>query len=323
MATSIGIGLTNNCNLNCPHCYSRPMKKNNLALPQIEEIIKKYPQVRDINLGTGESILNPSFGAIVKYILTKGIHVGLTSNGKTVNEMDISILKMLKDVDISLDYANEKDHDAWRGAPGTFERALKALERCKEAGINTSIAMALMSVNYKELPKFREILNKFDCCLRINIYKPVGIENFSLSYEQFWDSIRMMADNFDLKSCSEPVLALIVPDMTTRGSPCGTSIRIHPDGIETPCVYMDGEKIDKKQFNRMKKRVPKPCNSCGVKGKCMGGCLGRRILENRIDKPDRYCPIPLKLEVPKITFTYSQERGEFIHASYLCTIILR
>jgi len=323
MVTSIGMGLTNDCNLNCPHCYSRPLKKSSITLPQIENIIKKYPGVRDINLGTGESILNPSFRKITGYILSKGIHLGLTSNGKTVNDMDMELLMSLHDVDISLDYTTEKKHDAWRGLSGTFKGALKAIERCKEAGITTSIAMALMNINYKELPKFKKLLDKFDCCLRINIYKPVGKNNFSLSYSQFWDSIKQMADHFFLKSCSEPVLALIVPDMVIRRSPCGASIRIHPDLTETSCVYVNGEKVSRNEFNSLKMKLPIACKSCRVMLQCGGGCLGRRILENRVNKPDKYCPIPLKLEVPTITFTYHPERGDFIHAGYLCTIILR
>ena len=278
MVTSVGIGLTNNCNLRCPHCYSRRLKKCNITLPQIETILKKYPKIREINLGTGENILNPHFNPIVRHILSRGISLGLTSNGRTVLRMDQSLLPRLKDVDISLDFASEGAHDTWRGVNGTFREAMEAIEKCKNAGVDTSVALALMSINFRQLADFREILDRFDCCIRINIYKPVNNIDLSLSYDQFWEAMRILADNFSMVSCSEPVLALIIPEMEGHGSPCGNSIRIHPDLTETSCVYLDTS-LPKEKFERMKRKLPKDCDPCKVKKKCMPLTTGSRVIQ--------------------------------------------
>lgn len=50
MAKSIGIGITNRCNLRCPHCYSRSLKKLDLDLPQMEGILKRHPDVQEYEL---------------------------------------------------------------------------------------------------------------------------------------------------------------------------------------------------------------------------------------------------------------------------------
>jgi len=315
--------VTNNCNLNCPHCYSRALNRSNLTLPQIEEILKQYPEVKEINFGTGESALNPQFAAILELVLSRGIAVGLTSNGLSVNKLPMSLLRLIRDCDISLDFPSEEAHDAWRGLRGVYRGAIAAIEQCLSAGVKTSIAVTLMSINADKLIDFRQLLDGFGCALRINIYKPVETDKFSLSYDQFWKAIRVLAANFSLVSCSEPVLVLVIPDMQIKGSPCGTSIRIHPDLHETPCVYLGTIKMSTPTFNEIKKRLPQFCKSCSAQAKCGGGCLGRRILEGRAELPDRYCPKPYGYEVPDIKFTKSEQEDDFIHSSYLCTIIVR
>jgi len=322
--TDIGIGLTNRCNSNCPGCYSRKLAYRDITLPMIERVIEKYPNVKKINLGTGENILNPFFSEIISHILSKNIQLGITSNGTTINRMDWEQLTLLKDVDVSLDFASEQKHDARRGQ-GIFKGAIAAIERSKKAGVNTSIAMALMSINYGELPIFKQIIDAYDICLRINIFKPVdpAANNLPLTYDQFWESIRIMANKFQLKSCSEPILSLVIPEMTISKSPCGASIRIHPDLKETSCVYIMGENVSKGSFLKLKMKIPEFCKPCNVVEKCGGGCLGRRILEKRSNEPDKYCPKALNREIPEIKFTYSQDKGDFIHSNYLCTIILR
>ncbi len=323
MARSVGVGATNRCNLKCPHCYSRSLVKLDLGLPQIETLLERHPDVREMNFGTGESILNPAFGSILELLHSRGVSVGLTSNGLSVVRMDVAALRRLKDVDISLDFPSAAEHDAWRGSSGVFEDAIKALEKCAEAGVKTSIAMALMSVNSHRLAEFRPLLDRFGCALRINIYKPVGTDEFLLNYDQFWNSIRTLADNFSLVSCSEPVLALVVPDMPIQGSPCGNSVRVHPDMHETPCVYLGGTNVTKEEFSQKKKRLPEFCAPCAVHEKCGGGCMGRRILSDREALPDSYCPKANNREIPNIGFSRVEGTDEFIHSSYLCTIIVR
>lgn len=323
MPKAIGIGVTNHCNLNCAHCYSRVLKRANLTLPQIEEILKKHPDIKEINFGTGESSLNSQFNAILEMLFARGISVGLTSNGLSVCRLDPSILRQIRDVDISLDFPYEEAHDTWRGLKGIYRDAIAAIEKCLTTGVKTSIAVALMSVNADTLKDFRPLLDRFGCALRINIYKPVETDRFSLTYEQFWEAVRTLATNFSLVSCSEPVLSLVIPDMTTEGSPCGSSIRIHPDLQETPCVYLGTVDMTTATFNQLKKRLPEFCKPCAVHAKCGGGCFGRRILEGRAELPDRYCPKPYGYEVPDIQFTRSEQQDDFIHSSYLCTIIVR
>lgn len=319
---TIGIGLTNQCNLNCPHCYSRNMTKNSFNSIDIKKILSAFPILKSVNFGTGESILNDQFDEIVDLFYKKKIKLALTSNGLSVNNIKETTLKKFSDVDISIDFPTPCLHDKWRGKKGLFNEAIRAIKRCKKHDINVSIATVLMSSNCKYIDKFKKIIDYYDINLRINVYKPVNGEkkDFSPSYDQFWNTINKFSKKFKLVSCSEPILAL-VSDMVKNGSPCGNSIRIHPDGTVSSCVYIKNSSEPAK-FNKEKAKIPDFCQQCPVVLNCMGGCYGRRMLENRKFSADTYCPIYNNKKIPKINFKKAKSK-EFIHANYLCTIILR
>lgn len=321
--SSVGIGLTNKCNLNCPHCYSRNLPIESLTLPDIKNILKKLPDLKKVNFGTGESILNPDLKKIITFLDKKGIEMALTSNGTTVCELEEEYLKKFKDIDISIDFPEKKLHDKWR-SPGAFKRAISALEKSQKIGVNTSIALCLMNINYKYLPGFRKILDKYKINLRINLYKPQGEnDNFSLNYSEFWEAISLLAKNFYLINYSEPILSLITQNKNLNGSPCGNSVRIHPDGKISPCVFLAGFPINTKRFKKLKNYIPAFCKKCRYANRCRGGCLSRRYLKKRVTLPDEFCPFYLKLPQPKIKFKNAKKKDDFIHTNYLCTLIVK
>ncbi|MDP2967358.1 MAG: radical SAM protein [bacterium] len=321
---SLGIGLTNRCNLNCAHCYSRNLKMADMSLNDIKGILNCFPNLQKVNFGTGETIFCPNFLEVMNFLKENKIKMALTTNGLTVKYLDDKQIKNFKDVDVSLDFSTAEMHDGWRGINGTFENAIRAIERCCNAGVHTSIAMALMNINYKHLPNFRSILDRFGISLRINIYKPVYTDEFELSYSQFWQSMQLLAENFKIVSISEPILSVIT-DITSKGYPCGNSLRIHPDLYVTNCIYLNPKKAEIIKFNLYKAKPPQFCEKrqCPFLIKCQGGCLGRRILQNQngANGPDKYCPFVNNRKVPNIHFEKSTSKTEFIHANYLCTII--
>jgi MoaA/NifB/PqqE/SkfB family radical SAM enzyme len=57
---SLGLGLTNECNLACSFCYRDPSRVDRLTLPQVKSVMERLP-VRSVNLGTGENGMHPEF----------------------------------------------------------------------------------------------------------------------------------------------------------------------------------------------------------------------------------------------------------------------
>lgn len=317
---SMGIGITNTCNLNCKHCYSRTMAKDNISLLELKDILKRFPNLSAVNLGTGESLLNKEFLPIIRELSKRKIKIALTSNGYTIEKLSDEIISLISEVDISIDFPDEKLHDEFRGVKNTYQTAISSIKRLKKLKIDVSIATALMNINYKYLPEFKQLIKKYEIPLRLNIYKPVNKEKFGLSYDQFWESMKILSENFTFISCSEPILSIITK-LPQNGSPCGNSLRLHPNKVLTACVYLDGNKTTVETFKKIKESVPEYCINCEYSSWCMGGCVGRRILNSTPEKPDQYCPFFNNKPIPNIKFRFSNTK-EYIHSSYLCTIIV-
>ena len=83
MGYSVGIGLTNDCNLNCAHCYRDTQNINYLSLEQVQKICDSIP-VDAMGMGTGENILNPEFVEITTYLSDLGVKLSIASNGHSL-----------------------------------------------------------------------------------------------------------------------------------------------------------------------------------------------------------------------------------------------
>lgn len=330
---AIGVGTTDKCNLNCPHCYSRRNQTVTITYEEYKALLDKV-DVTSLNFGTGENGLNPDFERILDLTYERGIPCSLTSNGYTILKLSEERLKRLNDLDVSLEFPTEEKQSAFRGKD-SWTNAINALEYCQKLGITVSIAMCLMNINYKDIVQFKELMQKYNVYLRVNIYKPVNTDKFSLSYEEFWDAVSMIFREFRVMSCSEPIInAVLGIKKSADEAECGcgkTSLRITPYGHVVPCVYWkeseytinDFDKIDENTFKEID-LIPEACKDCEYVRTCRGGCAGRRHYTG-ITEPDIYCPF---LRGDEIKLDYRPEDAaensseEFVHASYLCTMIL-
>src|SRR5262249_30810199 len=119
----VGLGLTNDCNLACAHCYRDTDRIDRLSLDQVRRLCGSLP-IRSVNLGTGENGLHPEFHEILRYLHERGTAVTLTSNGFTAAAVDDEELGWLSDGRFPLDFATQREQDAWRG-PGKWRPVLR------------------------------------------------------------------------------------------------------------------------------------------------------------------------------------------------------
>jgi radical SAM protein with 4Fe4S-binding SPASM domain len=323
---SIGIGTTNRCNLNCPHCYSREKLSSDLNYQQVKNILDSI-NIHSINFGTGENWLNKDFLKILDLVKERGIKIGLTSNGYTVLKLPQTYLDYFNDIDISLEFPCKENQSQFRGV-GSWELAINAIERCVTYNIETSIACCMMNINVDDIPGFRTLISEFGINLRLNIYKPVNTRKYCLSYKSFWEGIKNIFSSMKLIACSEPIInAVLGIEGTNLNCGCGkTSLRISPNGDVLPCVYWNKSdtniyelnKIDGEYYKYMH-ITPNECLDCKYVSICGGGCESRRLYNN-LQKPDEYCPF---IRGDKIDITYQKvDKKDLVHSSYLCTIIM-
>ena len=295
MGYSIGIGLTNNCNLDCAHCYRPTGQIYNLSLDQIKTICASVP-VDAMGMGTGENYMHPQFVEIVDYVSGQGIKLTMASNGYSLNHMPEGTLRAFHDVELSIDFATEREQDLFRG-PGNWRDVHAAIERCRGLGIEVSILTTLMSVNYHQMEEMVALARSVGTNLRVNVYQPVNTDDYRLSYGQFWEAYRRLFGAGQLVSCSEPVVRAALG--LDAFSPCGRqSIRFTPTGRVIPCVYWPGDSLtienvpslgegilQTREFERAR-QVPPAAADCP----CQGGCASRRALSGVLDRHDEYCP---------------------------------
>ena len=205
MAFSVGVGLTNECNLRCPHCYRPDMVIDRLTLEDIRRVCESIP-VRSMNLGVGENGLHPEYHAILDYLAQRGIVTSITSNGLSVGVLTDAEVKRFRTVEFSLDFPTEHEHDAFRGT-GNWRTVMASLERCAGIGLPVTVTAVMMRINYDRLADLARVAASFGANLRVNVYQPSKTDRFSLSYDQFWQGFKQLLESTRLVATTEPVLA--------------------------------------------------------------------------------------------------------------------
>jgi radical SAM protein with 4Fe4S-binding SPASM domain len=297
MPFSVGVGLTNECNLRCAHCYRPDMVVDRLSLSDVQAVCAAIP-IKSVNLGVGENGLHPEYEAILEHLRQLAVKTSITSNGLSIQTLSDEGIKRFHSVEFSLDFPTQSEHDAFRG-PGNWKTVMAALERCAGLGVPVTVTAVMMRINYDRLGDLARVAAARGAHLRVNIYQPSKTDRFSLSYEQFWDGFRRLLGCTRLVATTEPVLAAVLGLPGFTGPGCGrTTVRVAPDGRVLPCTYWPGsgltiadlqargEAIIETPEFRDARTVPAACDTCP----CLGGCAGRRALLGSLSAADPYCP---------------------------------
>jgi len=327
---SIGLGLTNDCNLTCAHCYRDTDRIDHLSLADVRRICDSVP-VRSVNLGTGENGLHPEFRAILRYLRDRGITTALTSNGYTATVLSDEELGWLTDLEFSLDFATEAEQDLWRG-PGNWRLVFEQMARAQKMGVVVTIVAVMMGNNYDKLAELCRLAAKHRANFRANVYQAVKTDEFSLSYEQFWTGFQMLFESCALATCSEPIVRALL-GFEFPGSGCGrTTIRVTPKREVLPCVYWAKRNLGLAELERWGPaivnspsfreldRIPEFCGNCRFVGSCRGGCPSRRLLRGGLDLPDEFCPFAAGKPLPSFASRAGSLR-QFPKAGSACTTV--
>jgi radical SAM protein with 4Fe4S-binding SPASM domain len=299
---SVGIGLTNNCDISCAHCYRNRDRVHNLTLEDVRKVCESL-EIGSIGFGTGENGLNPEYLKILEYLKSKKIRVTLASNGYTLSITPDELLGSFSDVEFSLDFPDRARQDGFRG-DGNWRTVMKSIERCQRLGIRVSILAVLMNVNYRDQARLSGLAASLGANFRVNVYQPVFVEDFMLSFDQYWEAYEILFDHSEIISVSEPLVHTFLGLNGVHGTPCGgRTLRVTPDRLVKACVYWPDsdltidDLVEKKELIfqtplfQKTHHLPRYCRRCEHRETCGGGCAGRRMLRGRLDEPDEYCPI--------------------------------
>jgi len=330
---SLGLGLTNECNLACSFCYRDPDRIDRLTLNQVKQVMSSLP-VQSVNLGTGENGMHPDFLPILDFLRLQPVKLTITSNGHSIAILDDEHVCAFHDVEFSLDYPTEEEQDRQRGA-GNWCLIHEQATRCRRLGVPITIIAVMMKTNYLKLTDVARVAKKLEAPLRVNVYQSVRTDSYALTYEEYWEGFRRLLEETDVIAIGEPLLRA----MTGVSDPkphcgCGIStVRVTPRATTQPCVYWPGEgeplsglldsgrDIVKSTAFVAARIVPRRCERCEFRDVCRGGCAGRRMVQGKIDEPDCYCPI-IRGERPQLKITMAPPRDLPKFGSACTTVVI-
>jgi len=327
---SLGLGLTNECNLTCAFCYRDPARADRLSLDQVKAVMECLP-VRSVNLGTGENGMHPDFKAILAYLRTQSVKLTITSNGHSVAVLEDNELRAFHDIEFSLDYPTQAEQDAQRG-PGNWELIHQQAGRCVRLGIPVTIIAVMMKSNYLRLADVARVVKQFDAPLRVNVYQAVRSDVYALSYEEYWEGFRRLFEQTDVIAIGEPLVRAMAGLPPLRAG-CGVStVRVTPRATTQPCVYWPGsgeqlsdlisagpDILSSTPFEQAR-TLPDACEPCEFRESCHGGCAGRRRLQGALLEPDSYCPL-IRGERPRLEIRMAANR-DLPKLSSSCTTVV-
>lgn len=164
--------ITFKCNMQCKHCWLNSpqsgykyMEKMNINI--LRKALKEISvlNIKRLVITGGEPLLfKDNILEILKLIKELSIpSVSIETNGYFLDKDYAMKLSKYNDIllcGVSLDFANAKNFDLFRGITNAFDKAINAIKILKNMGINTGVMMSVFKDNIDEVPKVAEIAFK-------------------------------------------------------------------------------------------------------------------------------------------------------------------
>ena len=158
--------MTRRCNLKCIHCYSASADidyPDELTTEEGKKLIDDLAAFGApvILFSGGEPLMRPDLLELAQYATDKGMRAVISTNGTLMTKDITAGLKKigLSYVGVSLD-GLQKTHDRFRGSKGAFEKAIKGIRNCREAGIKVGLRFTVNKHNVADVPDMFDLLRK-------------------------------------------------------------------------------------------------------------------------------------------------------------------
>jgi len=171
---------TYNCNFRCKFCFywkNEIPRKEESSLEDFAIGARKLAELGStiINLAGGEPFLRPDLPEIVSILNQHHVPCVTTNGWFITRELACRMWQAgLWGASVSLDYASAERHDTWRGMPGSFERALAALQYLaderRELHQRVSVLCLLNHDNLDELEPLIQLAQELDVYFLLQPY---------------------------------------------------------------------------------------------------------------------------------------------------------
>jgi len=274
--------ITRKCNLNCVHCRAGSDRGPYPGELSTAKCIQVLEQIREVGtpiviLTGGEPLMREDVFELAQKGTDLGLRMVLATNGTLLRPGLVERMtgSGIKRVSISIDGADEQQHDDFRKVPGAYRRALEGIGHLKAAGMPFQINTTVTRHNVGVLKEILDLAVSLGAAAHhIFLLVPTGRaremvnqEIDALEYERVLHWFYEMRDQVPLhlkatcaphyyrilrqearKKGEKVDIATYGLDAVTRGCLAGTSfVFISNTGVVQPCGYLELNCGDLKQ----------------------------------------------------------------------------
>jgi MoaA/NifB/PqqE/SkfB family radical SAM enzyme len=234
------------CNFSCQHCDITKLKNNpkkRFFTPQdVKELSRQADEIglAQIVITGGEPLIFPDLDEIIEAIDPQKFWIVIDTNGWFLDEKKARHLKSMgvDKIQLSLDSLNPKEHDEFRKKPGSYERAVKAIDASLSAGLNIILATVVTKqrIRSQEFIDFLEFAQRKGVGVFVTYAKPVGEweNNFSVLVDrEDMDYLRKLEKKYNVFTHLTPAYGLDLGCIAVK-----RMISITKWGDVMPCPYI-------------------------------------------------------------------------------------
>jgi Fe-coproporphyrin III synthase len=197
--------VTRRCNLRCVHCYSHSEDRTyagELSFDEGKALIDDLAEFGSpvILFSGGEPLIRGDILDLIRYATERGRRAVVSTNGTLISRTLAEKLKAigLSYVGISLDGLKDV-HDAFRGFPGTFDRAMAAIANCQAVGLKVGLRFTINKRNFHDIPGIFDLVEELHIpriCFYHLVYAGRGTElvEEDLDHAQTRDVVDLIMD---------------------------------------------------------------------------------------------------------------------------------
>jgi MoaA/NifB/PqqE/SkfB family radical SAM enzyme len=172
------------CNFKCDHCsikgFQGKKDAHSFTIADVKELSRQADELGLANMVItgGEPLVFPDFDELVAAIDPQKFYITSDSNGWLLDDKKAKHLKAIgvDKIQLSLDSLNAKEHDDFRHAPGSFERCMRAIDACLNAGLSIilSTVVTKQRIHTQEFIDYLEFAKSKGVGTFVTYAKPVG-----------------------------------------------------------------------------------------------------------------------------------------------------
>ena len=341
----VEIELTKRCNLRCVHCYAAT------SVEQQEVETCRWLQVVDelaelgclgIVLTGGEIALRDDFLEVARRARERRMDLSVLTNGTLLSDEQLDELARLKaGVGVSIYGATAATHDLVTGVPGSFEGAVRTLERLRSRGVRRVMHTVLMNENIDEFSDMVQLAETLDCRYLFDpnvvpradgsddvLVHRVGVDRL----REFYAHSALFNKTREGRIAREPG----EPERRVPG-PCAAGITaafIEANGDVLPCMGFPpafGNIITgtfreawtsqiAQEHRRLMNKPPAVCGQCALLGYCTARCPRLAYLETHdMTRPNsRACELARMVRELKSELSGSETVSDTISDTVVC-----